>query len=117
MVGQSYDGAAIMSGIKNGVATKFINMIKTAVYVHCHAHELNLALCDASMQIKDVSDVIDIIENILVFIRRSEKRYALFEHIKDNSKKERLKLLAATRWESRYASIKNNFVKYHFYII
>jgi hypothetical protein len=40
-VGQSYDGAATMSGIKNGVATKFINIIKTAVYVHCHAHKLN----------------------------------------------------------------------------
>jgi hypothetical protein len=54
MVGQSYDRAATMSGIKNGVATKFKNKIKTAVYVHCHAHKLNLALCDASMQIRDV---------------------------------------------------------------
>ena len=92
MVGQSYDGAATMSGIKNGVAAKFLKLIKTAVFVHCHAHKLNLALCDASMQIKDVSDIITIVENVSVFIRRSAKRHALFEHIKDDSKKEKLKL-------------------------
>jgi hypothetical protein len=76
------------------------------VYVHCHAHKLNLALCDASLQIKDVSDIIDVIENVSVFVRRSAKRHALFEHIKDKTKKERLKLFCDTRWESRYASIK-----------
>ena len=106
MVGQSYDGAATMSGIKNGVATQFRKIVKTAVYVHCHAHKLNLALCDASMQLKDVSDVINIVESISVFIRRSAKRHALFEHIKDDKKKEKLKLFCATRWESRYLSIK-----------
>ena len=102
--------------LKPGVASKFINIIKTAAYVHCHAHKLNLALCDASLQIKDVSDVIDIIETISVFIRRAAKRHALFEHIKDNSKKERLKLFAATRWESRYASIKA-FVSSYEYLL
>jgi hypothetical protein len=106
MVGQSYDGAATMSGLKNGVASKFLKIAKSAVYVHCHAHKLNLALCDASMQIDDVSDVIDIVESVSVFVKRSAKRHALFEHIKDDSKKERLKLFSATRWESRYASIK-----------
>ena len=67
MVGQSYDGAATMSGIKNGVAINFIKIIKTAVYDHSHAHNHN----HASIQKNDVSDVIDIIENISVFINRS----------------------------------------------
>jgi hypothetical protein len=59
-----------MSGIKNGVAKfKFKNKIKTAVYVHCHAHKLNLALCDVSLQIKDVSDITDVIENVSVFVK------------------------------------------------
>jgi hypothetical protein len=75
----------------------FKNKIKTAVYVHCHAHKLNLALCDASLQIKDVSDIIDVIENVSVFVRRSAKRQALFEHIKEKTKKERLKLFCDTR--------------------
>ena len=67
------------------------------MYVHCHAHKLNLALCDASLQIKDVSDIIDVIENVSVFVRRSAKRQALFEHIKEKTKKERLKLFCDTR--------------------
>jgi hypothetical protein len=65
MEGQAYDGAATMSGIKNGLAIKFIKITKTAVYDH--AHNLN----HASMQKNDVLDVIDIIENISVFIKRS----------------------------------------------
>jgi hypothetical protein len=63
------------------------------VYVHCHAHKLNLPLFDASMQIHDVSDLIDIIESVSVFVRRSQKRHALFGHKKDDSKKERLGLV------------------------
>ena len=95
-----------MSGIKNGVASKFLRICKTALYVHCHAHKLNLPLCDASIQIDDVADTIKITECISVFVRKSAKRHALFEHIRDDSKIERLKLFCATRWESRYASIK-----------
>ena len=116
LVGQAYDGAAVMSGIKNGVAVKFLELAKTAIYIHCHAHKLNLSLCDASMQVKDISDVLNTIQNASVFIQRSGKRFALFEHIKDGIKKERLKLFCATRWESCYRSIKA-FVENFEYLI
>ena len=49
---------------------------------YCHAHKLNLPLCDASIQIDDVADTIKITECISVFVRKSAKRHALFEHIK-----------------------------------
>ena len=116
LVGQAYDGAAVMSGIKNGVAVKFLELAKTAIYIHCHAHKLNLSLCDASMQVKDISDVLNTIQNASVFIQRSGKRFTLFEHIKDGIKKERLKLFCATRWESCYRSIKA-FVENFEYLI
>ena len=114
LVGQAYDGASTMSGCKNGVATKFLEIIPTAKYVHCYAHKLNLSLCDASMKVKDISDILVTIENVSVFIRRSAKRHALFEHIKDNCKIERLKLFCATRWESRYLSIKAFVLSYEY---
>ena len=116
LVGQAYDGAAVMSGLKNGVAVKFLELVKSAVYVHCHAHKLNLALCDASSQVKDIADVLNYIQNTSVFIQRSGKRFALFEHIKDGAKKEKLKLFCATRWESRYRSI-HAFVESYEYLI
>ncbi|XP_008188567.1 uncharacterized protein LOC103310889, partial [Acyrthosiphon pisum] len=44
MVGQGYDGAASMSGNFNGVQAIIRKVHPTALYVHCSAHSLNLAL-------------------------------------------------------------------------
>lgn len=46
LIGQGYDGASVM-GVKNaGVATLLLKEAPFALYVHCHAHRLNLALVD-----------------------------------------------------------------------
>jgi hypothetical protein len=66
------------------------------VYVHCQAHKFNLALCDASGQVKDIADVLVYIQNTSVFIQRSGKRFAMFEHIKDGANKDKLKLFFNT---------------------
>jgi hypothetical protein len=60
-----------MSGVKNGVAVKFLDIVKISVYFHCHAHKLNLALCDASSQVKYITDILVYIQNTSVFIKRS----------------------------------------------
>ena len=44
LVGLCYNGAANMSGCEKGVATRFQNVAPHALYVHCYAHLLNLAL-------------------------------------------------------------------------
>ena len=44
---QCYDGAANMRGRYSGLATRVQEVAKMAVYVHCHAHQLNLALQQA----------------------------------------------------------------------
>jgi hypothetical protein len=41
--GQGYDGAAVMSGISSGVQKRISDIIPRASYVHCSAHNLNLA--------------------------------------------------------------------------
>ena len=43
-IGQAYDGAANMSGIRNGVQALVKNESNRALYVHCLAHSLNLCL-------------------------------------------------------------------------
>ena len=68
MVGQSFDGAATMAGIKTGVAKRFTDLIPHVVFVHCYAHKLNLALQDATNQLKDVSDILLILQNVSVFV-------------------------------------------------
>ena len=46
--GQAFDGAANMSGIKNGVQALVKSEAKQALYVHCLAHNLNLCLKDVT---------------------------------------------------------------------
>lgn len=115
LVAQSFDGAATMAGSKNGVAKKFSDLVEYAVFVHCYAHKLNLALVDATSKLKEVSDVLLIIQNVTVFIERSAKRHALFEHIQ-GEKKTTLQNFCSTRWASRYLAIRA-FVNSYKYLL
>ena len=116
MVAQSFDGAATMAGAKSGVAKRFLDIVPYAVFVHCYAHKLNLALQDATNQIKCVSDVLLIIQNVSVFVERSAKRHALFEHLQGDEKKRTLQNFCATRWSSRYLALKS-FVSLYKYLL
>ena len=58
MRGQGYDGGAAMSGRLNGAQVHIREVILTALYVHCAAHSLNLAVsnsCSLSSIQKTVS--------------------------------------------------------------
>lgn len=44
MVGQSYDGASVMSGVNGGVQAIIRKTHPDATYIHCMAHKLNLVL-------------------------------------------------------------------------
>jgi len=44
LVGQGYDGAAVMSGRFRGVRTLIAEKYPKAQFVHCAAHTLNLVL-------------------------------------------------------------------------
>ena len=52
LVGQCYDGAANMSGWRNGLNVKIRALAFMALYVHCYAHQFNLCLVDACNKIK-----------------------------------------------------------------
>ena len=90
MVAYSFDSAAKMAGAKSGVAKRFLDIGSFAVFVCCYAHKLNLALQDATNQIKCVSDVLLIIQNVSVFVERPAKRHALFEQLQEDEKKRTL---------------------------
>ena len=62
--------------------------------IHCHAHKLNLSLQDATAQLKNVSDILLIIQNVSEFVERSAKWHALFEHIWTSKRKRRCKIFA-----------------------
>jgi hypothetical protein len=66
-----------------------------------------LALQDATNKIKYVSDILLIIQNVSVFVERSAKRHALFEHLQGDEKTRTLQNFCATRWSSRYLALKS----------
>jgi hypothetical protein len=106
MIAQAYDGTATMAGSVSGVQTRFFQINPVVLFVHCHAHKLHLGLNDACGSIKEVSNILLDIQNVSVFIERSAKRHALFQHIQDAYQKITLKKLCETRWASRYHSLK-----------
>lgn len=55
IIGQSYDGANVMSGSMRGVQAKLREVhpqAKNAIYVHCMAHRLNLVVVDMCKHLK-----------------------------------------------------------------
>ncbi|CAN6578727.1 unnamed protein product [Malus baccata var. baccata] len=54
-VGQGYDGANNMKGELNGLKTKILNKYPQAIYVHCFAHQLQLALVTVAKGIEGVA--------------------------------------------------------------
>jgi len=52
---ESFLGAAVMSGNYSGVQKRISDIIPSASYVHCNAHNLNLVLCDLAKSSLKVS--------------------------------------------------------------
>ena len=63
--GQGYDGASNMRGEWNGLQALFINDCPYAYYVHCLAHQLQLALIAAA---REISDVHTFFQNLIFII-------------------------------------------------
>ena len=78
MVGQGYDGAAAMSGIKNGVQKHVRDVCSSAVYTHCAAHSLNLCLLKAA-EIPEIQKAVTLMYDIAAFFKDSSKRQKVLE--------------------------------------
>lgn len=74
--GQCYDGAATMSGVKTGVATRTSLVEPRALPTHCHMHSLNLSVQETVAAIPFIRDFMSLFQDLVVFIRDSQKRMA-----------------------------------------
>ena len=79
--GQCYDGASAMSGIHSGVQARIAEEQPNAFYGHCTEHSLNLVLHEATRSVLFVRDTIDLVHEIIKFVRDSPKRLAIFSSI------------------------------------
>ncbi|XP_046848843.1 zinc finger MYM-type protein 1-like isoform X2 [Xenia sp. Carnegie-2017] len=76
-IGQTYDGASVMSGHLNGVQAQVQQDYPYAQFVHCVAHRLNLVLCQAASSISPVKIFFVNISAFCTFTSNSPKRKAL----------------------------------------
>lgn len=66
LVGQGYDGAAVMNGHLKGVRTLITEKYPKAQFVHCSAHALNLVLAH-SADLPEIRNCIGTIKSVINF--------------------------------------------------
>lgn len=69
-ISQCYDDASVMSGCNTGVQTRVNDTNLAAVYIHCHAHRLNLVHVDCCKKLDHASDF-SLFESVYVYISSS----------------------------------------------
>ncbi|XP_028406786.1 zinc finger MYM-type protein 1-like [Dendronephthya gigantea] len=109
IVGECFDGASNMSGIHKGVAARMKECCPRAVYVHCYAHVLNLALQDTMSEIEPLRNSLGTLQGLYNFLEASPKRHAVFSSVKVDGnfiKNLTLKSMSQTRWSCRWEAVK-----------
>jgi hypothetical protein len=72
--GQGYDGASNMRGEWNGLQAKFMEECPYAYYIHCFAHQLQLALVAAAKEVPDVHNFFDHLALVVTTVVSSSEK-------------------------------------------
>lgn len=105
IIGQAYDGAAVMAGELNGAQARVRRVFPAAKYIHCSAHKLNLVLSNSVTHIKECKIFFATLSGIPTFFSHSTKRS---NHLEEFMKK-KFPSISSTRWN--YSSRLVNTVK------
>ena len=92
---QYYDGASAISGIKCGVAKQISDIEPRALFTHCYAHALNLAVSDVLQQSTLMSDTLNLTHEITKLIKCSPSKEGIFRILKKSWKKEAHRVLGS----------------------
>ncbi|XP_034093931.1 zinc finger MYM-type protein 1-like [Gymnodraco acuticeps] len=109
LVGQAYDGAAVMSGKHSGVQARIREQAKYSFYVHCNAHCLNLVLVDTVKAVPEAEQFFSLLEKLYVFTSGSyvhPKWLDIQREMYEGAPRE-LQRLSDTRWACRFISLRN----------
>ncbi|KAK4606302.1 hypothetical protein RGQ29_000516 [Quercus rubra] len=83
--GQGYDEASNMQGDINGLKTLILKENKSAFYVHCFAHQLQLTLVAIAKNHINIAEFFYVVSNLVTVVRGScKRRDAQFAKIKED---------------------------------
>lgn len=94
IVGQTYDGAPVMSGGVRGLQAKIKEKFPEALFVHCYSHVLNLVLQQSVSHIKECNSFFTSLCGIGSFFSKSPKRANSLSDFMSR----KLPKIAPTRW-------------------
>ncbi|XP_022166088.1 zinc finger MYM-type protein 1-like [Myzus persicae] len=116
LIGQSYDGAASMRGVYNGLQAIIKQQNPCATYVWCWAHRLSLVIVDAVSSCTEARDLFGNLETLYDFISSSKKRMSLYSEYQTKrypgKPLRRLKRVDTTRWSSHSTALQTLFYTY-----
>ncbi len=112
-IGQAYDGASNMSGVRSGVQPLMKKETDSCLYVHCFAHSLNLCIQYVVRKSELLSNCTEFILQFVQLIKFSPKRLSLFQNIQQQIRfgddsaavPSSLRPLCPTRWTVRHSAI------------
>ena len=115
--GQSYDGAAAMSGHITGVQTRLRELEPKALFHICSAHALNLCVVRACTNAY-IQNVFGTLQSLYTFFG-GPKRHAVLQEckqeensIRSRDKQHNLHSLSDTRWISRFSALQSFVLLY-----
>lgn len=109
LIGQGYDGASAMSGHYNGVCKIVQDKYPKALFVHCAAHSLNLAVSRAC-EVQEIRNCLGTIEKCYTFFNTPKRQAVLndaIERSKLDPRTKTLKRLCATRWVAKFDAVRD----------
>ena len=125
--GFARDGASVMTGKYDGVATKFkeLKSLKTMVNIHCVCHRLTLSCADTGDAFKFIQEFEKTMLDLWTFLKNSPKRLKTyikttlearnFDQMSKRQKKKfvrKVKKAVRTRWISLQASVDSVYQEY-----
>lgn len=104
----AFDGAANMSGRKNGVQAMLKKEMPNAHYIHCRSHLLNLAAANVANDFKPLRALFSAFNSLWKFFHNSPKKHGGLDDIQKVLDDPVLQLVRAgdTRWTSNYRAVK-----------
>ncbi|CAF1930026.1 unnamed protein product [Rotaria magnacalcarata] len=106
----AFDGAAVFSGIRNGIAANFRAVFNLVIlFIRCRTHALQLAVISVADGIPDICKSLSTLKSLFYFINRSSVRLTLFEDVQDIFISKHIKLIQPgdTHWLSNSLAIRS----------
>ena len=79
-----------------------------AIYIHCHAHILNLVLVDSVKAVPEATQFFTLVESLYVFLSTTKAHVIFLQKQKElhpHKQTRELQRLSGTRWACRYSTV------------